>query len=122
MALVKRVEDLDVWKKGCRLSCELFRLADETPLAKNFTMRDQLCRSGLSIPSNIAEGFERDSRKVFSNALRIAKGSSGELRTQLYIAAKCGYIDRRKAAALIAETRIISKMLARFIASIDGDA
>lgn len=121
MGLVKRFEDLDCWKEGAKLACDVFTVAEKDGLSRNFALRDQICRSALSIPSNIAEGFERDSTNVLTNALRIAKGSAGELRTQLYIAAKLGYIDRRKAADLISKSRRLSKMLARFIQSLDGN-
>lgn len=118
MALAKRFEDLEVWKKGCRLSCEIFRLAEKGSLSRNFVLRDQICRSGLSVPSNVAEGFERNSRKAFASFLRIAKGSSGELRTQIYISARLGYMDRKKAAELVAQAEEISRMLGGLLVSI----
>lgn len=119
MKLAKRVEDLDVWKKGCRLACDVFKLADEGDLARHFALRDQVSRSALSVPSNIAEGFERDSRKGFVNFLRIAKGSCGELRTQLYIAAKLGYIPQKRAAELVGKAKEISRMLAGLAQSLE---
>jgi four helix bundle protein len=73
------LENLGVWKRSCRLSVELYKLL------RDFGFRDQVTRSALSVPSNIAEGYERDSSKEFSRFLKIAKGSCGELRTQLYI-------------------------------------
>ena len=75
-------EDLDVWKRSCRLSVALYR---ELEAVKNWGFRDQITRSGLSVPSNIAEGFERDSGAEIARFLTIAKGSCGELITQIYI-------------------------------------
>ncbi len=118
MALAKRFEDLEVWKKGCRLSCEIFKLAEKGPLSRTFVLRDQMCGSALSIPSNVAEGFERGSRRAFASFLRIAKGSAGELRTQTYIAARLDYITRKKSAEIVAMTTEISKMLGSLIASL----
>ena len=76
-------EELEVWKRGCRLAVVVHRaLAD----SKEYALRDQMIRASISIPSNIAEGHERDGKLDFIRFLRIAKGSAAELRTQLYIA------------------------------------
>jgi len=62
---------------------------------KDFGVRDQITRSSLSVPSNIAEGYERESNKEIANFLNYAKGSAGELRTQIYIGIDIGYIDKQ---------------------------
>ena len=111
----KRFEEMDVWKRGCKLVCDVYRASREGDLAKDFALRDQLRRSAISVPSNIAEGYERDSEGAFANMLSIAKGSVGELRTQLYIAAKLGYIDSQERKALVKEAEAISRMLASLI-------
>ena len=82
-------EDLDVWKRACRLSVEIYKTLIDL---KDFGFKDQICRSGLSIPSNVAEGIERESTKDTVRFLKIAKGSCGELRTQIYIGMKIGYV------------------------------
>ncbi|MEK7796624.1 MAG: four helix bundle protein, partial [Pseudomonadota bacterium] len=64
---------------------------------RDYDYKDQVTRSGLSVPSNIAEGYERDSDRELARFLRIAKGSCGELRTQLYIGLEAGFIDSRQA-------------------------
>lgn len=71
----------------------------------------QITRSGLSIPSNIAEGYERESRKEVANFPNYAKGSAGELRTQIYIGIDIGYIDRETGKQWLAEAEEISRML-----------
>jgi four helix bundle protein len=73
-------------------------------------LKDQMQRAAVSIASNIAEGCER-SGKDFSRFLRMAQGSSAELRTQLYIAKKIGRFDDEKLSKLISETKEIAKML-----------
>ena len=103
-----RFEDLDVWKRAARLSADIYR---QLAVLKDFTFRDQITRSGLSIPSNIAEGHERESKKEALTFLSYAKASCGELRTQIYIGMEIGYIDRSIGKAWIAETREISAML-----------
>jgi four helix bundle protein len=108
-------ENLEVWKKGCRVAVRLYR---QLVGSKEWGFRDQICRSALSIPSNIAEGYERSGRKEYIQFLRIAKGSCGELRTQLYIGKSAGLIDADLATELIEETHEISRMLGAMIARI----
>ena len=71
-----KFEDMDVWKRSARLSLELYKHFAEV---KDYGFRDQITRSALSIPSNIAEGSERDFQKDFIRFLQYAKGSCGEL-------------------------------------------
>jgi four helix bundle protein len=78
---------------------------------KDFGFRDQITRAGLSIPSNIAEGHERNSDKELANFLNYAKGSAGELRTQIYIGMEIGYINNEIGNAWTNECEEISKML-----------
>ena len=102
-------ENLAVWKKSARLSSNIYK---ELRNLRDFGFKDQITRSGLSIPSNIAEGFERKSQKEFLNFLSYAKGSCGELRTQVYTGVDIGYVDRKIGAVWIEEARQISMMLA----------
>ena len=101
-------EDLGVWQRGCRLSVAIFETFES---CKKFSFKDQIERSGLSIPSNIAEGAERGSAKDFAHFLNFSKGSCGELRTQLYIARKLKLLAKTDSERLIAETKEISAML-----------
>lgn len=103
-----RFEELEVWKRAARLSADLYKaLAD----LKDFGFRDQITRAGLSVPSNIAEGHERGSDKEIANFLNYAKGSAGELRTQIYIGMDIGYIEWEQGRRWLAEAEEISKML-----------
>ena len=77
-----RFEELEVWKRSARLSAEIYKAFAEL---KDYGFRDQITRASLSVPSNIAEGYERNSDKEMANFLNYAKGSAGELRTQIYI-------------------------------------
>ncbi len=111
-----KFEDMEIWKRSARLSAELYKsFAD----CKDFGFRDQITRSGLSVPSNIAEGSERGSKKDFIRFLQYAKGSCGELRTQIYIGIDIGYIESIQGKAWINETREISAMLVGFSKSIE---
>ncbi len=102
-------EDLEVWKRSCRLEVEIYRLIRD---CKDFVLKDQMSRAAISIASNIAEGAERGSSSEFIRFLHIAKGSAAELRTQIYIADKLGTIlPKGKSTELIAELKQISSML-----------
>lgn len=85
---------------------------------RDFGFRDQITRSAVSVPSNISEGAERIGAGEFRQFLSYAKGSAGELRTQLTIAAEIGYIDQQTAEVLVNECREISRMLWGLIRSI----
>ena len=111
-------EKLDVWKKSAQLSCELYQ---ELQLLRDFGFRDQITRAGLSIPSNIADGMERGSSKEKLRFLRYAKGSCGELTTQLYIGIKIGYIEKFLGATWIDESKQIASMLVGLIKRIEND-
>ena len=107
-------ENLDVWKRSQALAVCVYR---SLQACKDYSFRDQITRAAVSIPSNIAEGAERITRKEFIQFIGYAKGSAGELRTQLIIAADLGYLDRSKAAELVDESTQISKMLFGLIQS-----
>jgi len=108
-------EDLEVWKRGCRLAVEVSRTLAKT---REYFVRDQMQRAALSIPSNIAEGSERDSKLDYIRFLRIAKGSAAELRTQCYIAAKLEILNKADATRFIGECKEIASMLQGLIRAI----
>jgi four helix bundle protein len=107
-------EDLFIWQLAMELCDEVYT-AIKT--CKDFGLRDQLQRSSVSIPSNIAEGFELNTNKAFIRHLNIAKGSGGELRTQIYIAIRQTYIAPERGALMIAKTKKLSGMIYSFILS-----
>ncbi|MBA3680543.1 MAG: four helix bundle protein [Bacteroidetes bacterium] len=115
MAKISSFEELEAWKKAVEL-CELvYNQTNNPTLNKDFALRDQLRKSAISIPSNIAEGFEREGNSQFIYFLVIAKGSCGELRTQLYLTQKIGYIDNETHELLKEKCITISKQLSNFI-------
>ena len=101
-------EDLEVWKKGCRLTIQIYQAFGQ---CKDFSFKDQVQRSALSVPSNIAEGYERNSPRDFIRFLNIAQGSIGELRTQLYIAREISYLKNDLTVDLLNKSKEISAML-----------
>ncbi len=109
---IRNFEDLDIWKESMRVTVELYGLLKNL---KDYGLKDQIQRSAVSIPSNIAEGFERQTNKEFIQYLFIAKGSAGELRTQIYLLIKLKIIDELKAQELIDQVRKISSMIYKLI-------
>lgn len=107
-------ENLEVWKRACRQAVTVCRLFSK---CSDWTIKDQIGRAALSVPSNIAEGHERDSQADFIRFLRIAKGSNGELRTQLYIAAELEWLSKEQMKPLVQESKEIAAMLQGLIHS-----
>lgn len=103
-----------IWQRSFNLAVKLYKKIN---LSKNFSVKDQMIRSSLSVPSNIAEDFERESNKEYVRFLDFAKGSNGELRTQLLFAKERGMIDEREALPMIMESKEISKMISGLIKS-----
>jgi four helix bundle protein len=107
-------EELEVWKRACQVSVNIFELLNE---CRVFSLRDQMQRAGVSIPSNIAEGCERGGRE-FIRFLTIARGSAAELRIQCYIACKIGVLTTEQLIPLVAELKEISMMMTGLAQSI----
>jgi len=101
-------EDLQVWKKSTKLAVKIYSALKS---CKDYGLKDQITRSVVSISSNIAEGYERNSRNQFIYHLRVAKGSCGELRSQLYICQEIGVINRENTQSFLESAREISRML-----------
>ncbi len=101
-------EDLDVWKRACRLAVRIYV---ELKGCRDYGLKDQMTRAGVTVATNIAEGYERGSSKDFIRFLNIAKGSAAELRTQLYIAEQIGVIGMQQGKDLVTETIVIGRML-----------
>lgn len=110
-------EDLDVWKRSAGLSADIYKMLGDL---KDYGFKDQITRSGLSIPSNIAEGMERSSDKEKVQFLSYAKASCAELRTQSYIGIKIGCVSRETGKKWVNETKEISAMITGLTNSIKG--
>ena len=114
-------EDLEVWRRGCQLAVDVCVANSDS---RDYALKDQMQRSAISIPSNIAEGSERDSDKDFIRFLRYSKGSCGELRTQLYISDRIskelGQPTLKNSREMISETRQLSAMLQGLVKSIQS--
>ena len=107
-----KFEDMDVWKRASRLSVCIYK---ELSGLNDYGFKDQITRSGLSIPSNIAEGLDRSTIKEKCIFLNYAKGSCAELRTQVYIGIEIGYIPKEIGVEWVTESREISAMISGLI-------
>jgi four helix bundle protein len=112
MRKIKKFEDLAVWQEAMILTVDLM---GELKSWRNYGLKTQLERSSISIPSNIAEGFERKSNKEFIQFLCITRGSCSELRTQLYICQELNLINKVTVQKLLENSRKISAMLSKLI-------
>lgn len=108
-------ENLEVWQKAVALSIRIYELLRD---CRDYGFKDQICRASVSIPSNIAEGLERESKKETTHFLHIAKGSCAEVRTQLLIALKIGHISEADFEGLKSDAEAISRMLHGLIKSL----
>ncbi len=103
-----KCENLDVWKKSCRLSVEVYKYFKDS---RDFGFKDQITRCSLSIGSNIAEGMEKESSKDKARFLNISEGSLAELITQIYIGIEIDYIEKETGMKWKNELDYISKMI-----------
>ena len=115
MATAERFEDLGVWQDARQLVREIYKVAKRPAFQRDFSLRDQITRAATSAMSNSAEGFERGTRKEFIQFLSVAKGSSGEVRSQLYVALDQEYIDEKTFDELREFALALSRRLAKFI-------
>jgi four helix bundle protein len=109
---IEKFENIISWQKGIELSVIVYDIFRNN---RDFGFRDQIQRAAVSVSNNIAEGFERQSNKELSKFLYIAKGSSGEVRSMLYIAIKLNYITKNQFDTLYAKCLEISRLLSGFI-------
>ena len=93
MAGIKRFEEILAWQKARELVRETYRVCGIPPFSRDFGLRDQICRAAVSSMTNIAEGFGRKSSKDFAHFLDVARGSTLEVQSLLYVASDLGYIQ-----------------------------
>ena len=96
MATIKKFEDLEVWRIARDLTQNIYQLTNMGPFKRDFGLRDQIRRASVSVMSNIAEGFESQTQALFITYLARAKASSGEVRSQLYLAFDLGYVNQEE--------------------------
>ena len=121
MAGVTRFEEIESWKTARQLTNLIYALGNQAGFNRDFGLRDQIRRAGVSVMSNIAEGFESRTDIQFINYLGMAKASAGEARAQLYVALDQNYItdEQFKEAYALAET--CARQIAKFIVYLESN-
>jgi four helix bundle protein len=115
MATIQRFEDLEIWKTARRLTTEVYRATRRDPFSKDFGLSNQIQRASVSVMSNVAEGFESRTQHTFIDYLGRARGSAGEVRSQLYVALDLDYITREQFEAMRELTEKVSRQIYRLI-------
>lgn len=110
MATFKKFEDIQAWQKARNIAATIFRVTNQGNFAKDFTLRDQIKRSTISIMANIAEGHGRRTRSEFANFLNIARGSATETQSHLYIALDLDYLSQEDFVEIYGLLEEVSKM------------
>ncbi len=108
---IKKFEELESWKKARKLTNAIYEATGIGGFTRDFCLKDQIRRASISILSNIAEGFERGGDKEFLQFLAVAKGSTGEVRAQLYIAVDQNYLSQDLFVKLSENTEEIGRLL-----------
>jgi four helix bundle protein len=96
MATIRRFEEIAAWQKARELARMVYSCSDSGRFFRDYGLRDQVRRAAVSAMSNIAEGFERGGKAEFIQFLSVAKGSAGEVESQLYVALDQGYISQKQ--------------------------
>jgi four helix bundle protein len=112
---VTRFEELEVWQKARELAQVVYQLTADNHFSRDYGLRDQMRRAGVSIMANIAEGFSRKSTKEFSQFLFIAKSSAAELQSHAYVALDQAYIERSDFGKLYDNLDHTSRMISNLI-------
>ena len=111
-------KDLTVWQKAMDLVVEIYKLVKFLPREEVYALSDQMRRAAVSIPSNIAEGYSRNTSKEYMQFLSIAKGSTSELQTQLFICLRLNYFEESQAEIALNLCEEVSKILSSIIVKI----
>ncbi len=115
MSTINSFEDILAWQKARELNKEIYLVTQISSFQKDLDLKRQIRRASVSISSNIAEGFDRNTDKEFIHFLFIAKASTSEVKSQLYLALDLGYLDKNNFNELANKTIEISKLISGFI-------
>jgi four helix bundle protein len=121
MARISQFEDIEAWKKGRELAKGIYTVTARGEFARDYGLKDQIRRAVVSVISNIAEGFSRQTDQEFVQFLHIAKGSTSEVQSQLYIAADLGYISQEEFTNLYNQADEVARLVTGFIKYLKGD-
>ena len=112
---IKNYKDLLVWQRGMDLAVTVYNLSKKLPKGEQFGLTSQLKRASASVPSNIAEGYGRQSTGSYKQFLSISRGSLLELETQILLCIRLGFLEPTDADIILEDINILSKMLSSLI-------
>jgi four helix bundle protein len=112
---IRTYRDLDIWKAGIQLVKDVYKLTEQFPKQEIYGLTSQMRRAGVSIPSNVAEGFRRYHNKEYKQFLYVSLGSCAELETQATIARELAYVSEDREAAVLERSDHISRMISNLI-------
>ena len=116
--MLKSFRELVVWQRAYSLTLEIYKVTSIFPKAKIYGLVSQMQRAAVSIPSNIAEGYQRQSRKEYVQFLSIAYSSCGELETQILLSRDLGFMDETSFKKVISLQEEVAKLLFKLIESL----
>lgn len=120
MAQITRFEDIEAWKKARELVKGVYQATNRRAFSQDYGLRDQIRRASVSIVSNIAEGFSRQTDREFIQFLYMAKGSVSEVQSQLYVASDLDYLEKEEFSKLYNDADEVARLISGFIRYLKG--
>ncbi len=116
---INKFEELNIWKLSLKVTKEIYDLTAKREFSRDFSLRDQIRRAIISVSSNIVEGFEKNNNNEFIRYLKIAKGSAGETKNQLYIALAVNYITKQEFEKVNKELEELANQIGSFVSYLE---
>ena len=120
MAKIEKFEEIQAWQKARQLVKRIYQVTSEGDFAQDYSLKDQIRRASVSIISNIAEGFSRQTDKEFTQYLHVAKGSASEVQSQLYVALDLEYISKDAFKELYELSQETIRLISGFVRYLKG--
>lgn len=120
MAEISHFEDIMAWKRARELVKKVYQATNRKAFSQDYGLRDQIRRASVSIVSNIAEGFSRQTDREFIQFLYMAKGSASEVQSQLYVASDLDYLGKEEFSKLYNDADEVAKLISGFIRYLKG--
>ncbi len=118
---IKDFRDLEVWQKGMEIVGDIYKIGKKYPKEEIYNLKTHSCKTAISIPSNIAEGFNRHKNREYARFLYISLGSCAELETQVEIAFRQEYITESDKTEILDKINHESRMLSKLIERLRAD-
>lgn len=113
---ITKFEELNIWKLSLKITKDIYDVSSKRSFYKDFPLRDHIRKSMISVSSNIVEGFEKNNNNEFIRFLKIAKGSVGEARNQIYIALATNYITKNEFNKINKDLEELARQIGAFTA------